>query len=61
MDIWITEPQKDNAPKQPTWINYKSDMQVPKKLTPLYKPDLEAIPESSTEPGWKYIYYDTGY
>ena len=31
-----------------------------KRLTPLYKPDIPAIPDSSTEPGWKMIYYDTG-
>jgi hypothetical protein len=57
---WQKLLESGKAPEQPSWINYKSDMKTPKKLVPLYKPDLEVIPESSTDPGWKFIYYDTG-
>jgi hypothetical protein len=49
-----------SAPGQPEWINYKSNQKQEKSLTPLYKPDIPDIPDSSTEPGWKIIYYDTG-
>jgi hypothetical protein len=49
-----------SAPEQPSWINYKSNQKQEKRLTPLYKPDIPDIPDSSTEPGWKIIYYDTG-
>ncbi len=48
------------APEQPSWINYKSDQKSGKNLSPLYKPDNQYIPDSSTEPGWTIIYYDTG-
>jgi type II secretory pathway pseudopilin PulG len=55
---WQEMLRNGNAPEQPEWINYKSNQKQEKRLTPLYKPD--GIPDSSTEPGWKIIYYDTG-
>ncbi len=57
---WQEMLNNGNAPEQPDWINYKSNQKYEKKLTPLYKPDIQEIPDSSTEPGWKIIYYDTG-
>jgi len=57
---WQSMLESSKAPEQPSWINYKSNEKKSKVLLPLYKPDLEVIPESSTEPGWKFIYYDTG-
>jgi len=57
---WQEMLQKGTAPEQPAWINYKSNEKSGKKLKPLYKPDIPDIPDSSTEPGWKTIYYDTG-
>jgi hypothetical protein len=57
---WQEMLKNGSAPEQPAWINYKSNLRQEKQLTPLYKPDLPDIPDSSTEPGWKIIYYDTG-
>ncbi len=57
---WQDMLNNGTAPEQPGWINYKSNQKSQKKLTPLYKPTLPDIPDSSTEPGWKIIYYDTG-
>lgn len=57
---WQEMLQKGKAPEQPAWINYKSNNKNEKRLTPLYKPDIPDIPDSSTEPGWKIIYYETG-
>lgn len=57
---WQEMLRTGNAPEQPNWINYKSNQKTEKRLTPLYKPDIPDIPDSSTEPGWKIIYYDTG-
>jgi hypothetical protein len=48
-----------HAPMQPDWINYKSNETKSKNIKPLYMPQ-EGLPKSSTEPGWKMIYYDTG-
>jgi len=49
-----------SAPPQPDWTEiYKSDAVLPKKLRPTYVPPGD-IPKSSTEPGWKIMYYDTG-
>ena len=59
-ESWQDMLEHGAEPEQPEWINYKSDSNESKRLVPLYKPDLESIPESSTEPGWKFIYYDTG-
>ncbi|WP_044212502.1 DUF3160 domain-containing protein [Flammeovirga sp. OC4] len=55
---WQQMLENDNAPEQPEWINYKSNHE--KRLSPLYKPNIEEVPDSSTDPGWKIIYYDTG-
>ena len=57
---WQKMLENGNAPEQPEWINYKSNNKIEKVLTPLYKPDIYEIPDSSDEPGWKIIYYDTG-
>jgi len=55
---WQEMLRSGSAPEQPKWINYKSNQKQEKRLTPLFKPD--GIPDSSTEPAWKIIYYDTG-
>jgi hypothetical protein len=57
---WQEMLRNGSAPEQPGWINYKSNQKQERSLTPLYKPDIPDIPDSSTEPGWKIIYYDTG-
>lgn len=57
---WQEMLRNGNAPAQPDWIDYKSNLKQEKSLSPLYKPDIPEIPDSSTEPGWKIIYYDTG-
>ncbi|MEN8119374.1 MAG: DUF3160 domain-containing protein [Bacteroidota bacterium] len=57
---WQKMLNNGSAPKQPGWINYKSNQKRQKRLTPLYKPHIPDIPDSSTKPGWKIIYYDTG-
>ena len=57
---WQKMLENGNAPEQPEWINYKSNLKQEKSLTPLYKPDISDVPDSSTEPGWNIIYYDTG-
>ena len=57
---WQEMLENGSAPKQPEWINYKSNLKQEKSLIPLYKPDIYDVPASSTEPGWKIIYYDTG-
>lgn len=57
---WQEMLNSGNAPAQPEWINYKSNQNAEKNLIPLYKPKIPDIPESSAEPGWKIIIYDTG-
>jgi hypothetical protein len=57
---WQDILEKEKAPNRPTWINYMSDSKQEKQLLPLYKPFSIDIPESSTNPGWRTIYYDTG-
>ncbi len=57
---WQEMLRNGSAPEQPKWINYKSNQKQEKSLSPLYKPNISDIPDSSTEPGWKIIYYDTG-
>lgn len=57
---WQEMLRNGSAPEQPEWINYKSNQKQEKGLSPLYKPNIPDIPDSSTEPGWKIIYYDTG-
>lgn len=57
---WQEMLKNGSAPEQPEWINYKSNQKQEKGLSPLYKPNIPDIPDSSTEPGWKIIYYDTG-
>jgi hypothetical protein len=57
---WQDLLQEQKQPEQPSWIRYKSPLKKEKKLIPLYKPAITDIPDSSTEPGWKLIYYDTG-
>lgn len=55
---WQKLLQKNAAPQQPQWIDYRSKLKIEQKLLPLYKPDN--VPDSSTEPGWKMIEYGTG-
>jgi hypothetical protein len=57
---WQEMLRNGTAPGQPGWINYKSNEKTEKKLTPLYKPDNSEIPDSSPNPGWQIIEYDTG-
>jgi hypothetical protein len=57
---WQEMLDNGKAPEQPNWINYKSSRFKERRIYPLYKPDLFEVPDSSTEPGWKLIYYDTG-
>ncbi|MFB6319870.1 DUF3160 domain-containing protein [Saccharicrinis sp. FJH54] len=57
---WQKLIENREEPDQPSWINYKSDMPQERFLTPLFKPEKMDIPESSKEPGWRIIYYETG-
>ena len=54
---WQELLNNNKAPKQPFWINYKSNKM--KKLVPLYKP-TDDTPDYSTTPGWNMVIYDTG-
>lgn len=55
---WQKMLQDGKEPPQPQWINYKSQKPHGPNITPLYKPDFG--PNSTIEPGWHDVSYDTG-
>ena len=57
---WQAMLKEGRAPPLPSWtLPFRSTEPKPRPRY-LYKPENPAIPDWSTEPGWKTIYYETG-